>query len=168
MMVTEVPVPPQLGSKKSIVGAGIGVGVGVTVCVTLKVQVAVLEPSVAVTNLRPVDRDGIVAGVEKLPLKFVVVEPRDEPSMVMLTEVLAPKLKPITVTFVPTGPWGGDMLITGSGVGVGVGTGLFTVKVWALDVPPPGAGVKTVMSKVPAAVRSLAGIVAINWVPPPP
>jgi len=31
-----------------------------------------------------------------------------------------------------------------------VGMGLFTVSVWALDVPPPGAGFTTVTEWVPA------------------
>jgi hypothetical protein len=48
---------------------------------------------------------------------------------------------------------------------VAVGATLFTVNVCALDVPPPGAGLVTVMLKVPAAVRSPAGIDAVNWVP---
>jgi hypothetical protein len=39
------------------------------------------------------------------------------------------------------------------------------VKVWGFEVPPPGAGLKTVMSNVPAAVRSLAGIAAVSCVP---
>lgn len=47
---------------------------------------------------------------------------------------------------------------------VRVGTGLFTVKVTALDVPPPGVGLKTVISNVPTAVISEAGIVASSLV----
>ena len=35
-----------------------------------------------------------------------------------------------------------------------VGTGLFTVKVWLFDDPPPGAGLKTVTAKVPAVATS--------------
>ena len=51
----------------------------------------------------------------------------------------------------------GEMLVV-------VGTGLLTVKAWALDVPPPGVGLKTVILNVPAVVRSLAGMVAVSWV----
>jgi len=45
-----------------------------------------------------------------------------------------------------------------------VGTGLLTAKVWAFEVPPPGAGFVTVMSKVPTVVRSEARIAAVSWV----
>jgi hypothetical protein len=39
-----------------------------------------------------------------------------------------------------------------------------TVNVWPFDIPPPGEGLRTVMLKVPAVVRSLAGIDAVNCV----
>src|SRR4051812_30686070 len=39
-----------------------------------------------------------------------------------------------------------------------------TVNVCALDTPPPGAGLKTVIGKLPAVVRSLAGIVGVSGV----
>jgi hypothetical protein len=48
-----------------------------------------------------------------------------------------------------------------------VGTGLLAaliVKVWALEVPPPGAGVNTVTVAVPAVTMSEAVIAAVNWV----
>ena len=44
------------------------------------------------------------------------------------------------------------------------GGGLVTVKASAVDVPPPGAGVKTVIENVPAEAMSDAGIVAVNCV----
>ncbi len=44
-----------------------------------------------------------------------------------------------------------------------VGTALLMVKGSALEVPPPGAGLKTVTCAVPAAAISLAGIAAVNW-----
>ena len=47
------------------------------------------------------------------------------------------------------------------------GTGLLPdaiVKVWAFDVPPPGAGVNTVTAAVPATPRSAAGIAAVTCV----
>ena len=47
---------------------------------------------------------------------------------------------------------------------VSVGIGLLTVKVCAVDVPPPGLGVTTVMDAVPAVVRSLAGMTAVSCV----
>src|SRR5258708_2049878 len=41
---------------------------------------------------------------------------------------------------------------------------LLTVKVCAVEVPPPGAGLNTVTCDVPAAAMSLAGIAAVSWV----
>jgi hypothetical protein len=43
-----------------------------------------------------------------------------------------------------------------------VGTGLLIVKVWALEVPPPGAGFTTVTEAVPAVAMSAAVIAAVN------
>jgi hypothetical protein len=43
-----------------------------------------------------------------------------------------------------------------------VGTGLFTVRVWAPEVPPPGAGFVTVMERVPEERRSEARTVAVS------
>jgi len=45
-----------------------------------------------------------------------------------------------------------------------VGVGLLIVNVWAFEVPPPGVGLKTVMSKVPAVVRSEVKIAAVTRV----
>ncbi len=47
---------------------------------------------------------------------------------------------------------------------VEAGTGLLIVKVWALEVPPPGAGLNTVTAAVPAVTMSEADIAAVNWV----
>src|SRR6266404_29508 len=46
---------------------------------------------------------------------------------------------------------------------VSVGAGLFTVNVCAAEVPPPGAGVRTVTLAVPAAAMSAAVIAAVSW-----
>src|SRR6266850_3991819 len=46
---------------------------------------------------------------------------------------------------------------------VSVGAGLFTVNVCAAEVPPPGAGVRTVRLAVPAAAMSAAVIAAVSW-----
>src|SRR5882724_10918649 len=46
-----------------------------------------------------------------------------------------------------------------------VGTGLpVMVKVWAFEVPPPGAGLNTVTDAVPTAATSVAGIAAVSCV----
>ena len=42
-------------------------------------------------------------------------------------------------------------------------TALLIVKVWALEVPPPGAGFTTVTETVPAAAMSAAVIAAVTW-----
>lgn len=47
---------------------------------------------------------------------------------------------------------------------VAVGRGLLTVRLLALEVPPPGSGLKTVMNRVPAVAMSAAVICAVNWV----
>ena len=42
------------------------------------------------------------------------------------------------------------------------GTGLLIVKVWALEVPPPGEGLNTVTLAVPAVAMSAARIEAVT------
>jgi hypothetical protein len=44
------------------------------------------------------------------------------------------------------------------------GIGLFTVSVWALEVPPPGVGLTTVIDSVPPLAMSAAVIVAVTCV----
>src|SRR5216683_1020825 len=46
------------------------------------------------------------------------------------------------------------------------GAAAMTANVRGAEVPPPGAGVTTVMESVPAAVRSDAGMTAVSCVPP--
>lgn len=43
-----------------------------------------------------------------------------------------------------------------------VGITLFTVKVWEVEVPPPGAGLNTATEEVPAVAISLAGTMAVS------
>ena len=45
-----------------------------------------------------------------------------------------------------------------------VGTGLLTAKFEAAEVPPPGAGLTTVIESVPADAMSLAGMLAVSCV----
>src|SRR5512139_1276250 len=47
------------------------------------------------------------------------------------------------------------------------GTGLLIVKVRAPEVPPPGAGLKTVTLAVPAVAMSVVVIEAVSWVEEP-
>jgi len=44
------------------------------------------------------------------------------------------------------------------------GAGLLIVKVWALEMPPPGGGFVTVTLAVPPVAISAAGMVAMIWV----
>src|SRR2546425_167961 len=68
------------------------------------------------------------------------------------------KFVPLTVSVKAPSP---TFLLVGKMLVV-VGAGLLTVNVCALEVPPPGVGFVTVMLNVPAVVRSLAGIDAVN------
>jgi len=68
----------------------------------------------------------------------------------------AAKLLPLTVS-VKAGP--PALALLGASE-LSVGAGLPSVKIWAAEVPPPGAGVITVTSAVPAATRSPASIAA--------
>src|SRR2546422_689245 len=52
-------------------------------------------------------------------------------------------------------------------VGVVLRRGTVTVSVAPFDVPPPGAGVTTMIACVPAAARSLAGSCAVTCVADP-
>src|SRR5437867_1269824 len=75
------------------------------------------------------------------------------------TTELVTKFVPVTVSVNP-GPTTADCGLRL----VIVGTGFRIVKVCGLDVPPPGAGAKTVTVGVPAAAMSVAGIVAVSCV----
>ena len=73
------------------------------------------------------------------------------------------KFVPVTVSVNPDPP-------TTAAAGLSpvvAGTGLLggaIVKVCALDVPPPGAGLNTLTCAVPAVTRSGAGTAAVSWV----
>ena len=53
-------------------------------------------------------------------------------------------------------------MLASVGTGFGGGGGDAIVKVFAVEVPPPGAGVKTVTAAVPDDTRSLGGIIAVS------
>jgi hypothetical protein len=69
------------------------------------------------------------------------------------------KLVPLTV--ITNAPFPA-MLFGGESVLID-GAALLTVKVTALELPPPGAGLKTVITGVPATATSVAVICALNW-----
>src|SRR5256885_23808 len=63
---------------------------------------------------------------------------------------------------VPTATLAGVRLVS-----VGAGGGAVTVRDTALDKPPPGVGLKTVMLCVPTLATSVAGRVVVNCVADP-
>ena len=69
-------------------------------------------------------------------------------------------MAPFTVKVKAASP---AVLLFGNSV-LTVGTGLLTVNDLELDVPPPGAGLETVIGNVPVAAISGAGISAVNCV----
>ena len=73
---------------------------------------------------------------------------------------LARKLVPLTVSVKPDPPAMAEVGL----LPVVVGTGLLIVKVKALEMPPPGAGLDTVTDAVPAAAISIARIAAVTRV----
>ena len=117
-------------------GAGLVTVMGNEPALATSAAVMAAVTCVAVTN--------VVVRAE--PLKFTV-------------EVLT-KFVPLTVRVNPASP---AVLVAGE-ILVVVGTRLLTVNVCALEVPPPGAELVTVMLNVPAVVKSLAGIEAVTWV----
>ena len=58
-----------------------------------------------------------------------------------------------------------DVMLAGDGdtETVGVISAAFTLKVTALEVPPPGDGLVTVIAGVPALATSVARMAAVSW-----
>jgi hypothetical protein len=82
---------------------------------------------------------------------------RDEPFH--RTDEEALKFVPVSVSVKPLLP----AVVEVGAIDDRVGTGFCTVKVCAFDVPPPGAGLETVMEEVAATALSLESIVAVSW-----
>lgn len=98
---------------------------------------------------------GTVTLMDVLEAKVVV---NGTPLKYMVDEAL--KFVPMTVRMKDDPP-----AVTEAGlIDEVVGTGLLTVRVWALDVPPPGVGFTTVMEAVPPFAISAAVIVAVTCV----
>ena len=74
------------------------------------------------------------------------------------------KFVPVRVMLVAPAPAVVELGLMLVSVGAGFVAAGLTVKVCAAEVPPPGAAVNTVMLSLAAAVRSEAGMVAVNWV----
>ena len=105
---------------------------------------AVVESKAGMTAVNWVELTKVV--VSAVPLKSAV-----EP----LT-----KLVPVSVMVVFALP----MTVEAGLMLVSVGTGLLTVSVCAAEVPPPGVAFTTVIDSLPAVVRSVGGMTAVNWV----
>ena len=75
-----------------------------------------------------------------------------------LATELALKLPPLRVSVVSELP---ALALVGF-IDESVGAGLFIVKVFPPDVPPPGAGLNTVTVAVPAVARFAAGMTAVR------
>ena len=88
---------------------------------------------------------------------YVVVRP--EPFH--LTTELEMKLVPLTVKVKAAPPAVADEGLRLVVVGTGL-SGTLIVKVWVLEVPPPGAGLNTVTMAVPAVAMSAARIEAVS------
>ena len=102
-----------------------------------------------------------VAGMAAVScVAFTKVVVRDAPFH--LTTEPKTKLLPLTVRVKAPPP---AVALLGTRV-VNAGTGLaaLIVKVRALEVPPPGAGLNTVTEAVPAAAMSVAGMAAVTCV----
>ena len=78
-----------------------------------------------------------------------------------LTTELEMKLVPFTVRVKPAPPAVADEGLRVVVVGTGL-SGTLIVKVWALEVPPPGVGLKTVTLAVAAVAMSAARIDAVT------
>ena len=80
-----------------------------------------------------------------------------------LTTELEIKFVPLTVRVKAVPPAVADVGLRLVVVGTGL-SGTLIVKVWELEVPPPGVGLKTVTRAVPAVAMSAARIDAVTWV----
>ena len=100
--------------------------------------------------------DALIVAVSLVALANVVV--RGEPFQFTTEEET--KLVPLTVSVKLAPPC---VALDGESFVI-VGAGLLMVKVFAEDVPPPGAGLLTVTKAVPAVLMSDMGTVAVRVV----
>jgi hypothetical protein len=79
------------------------------------------------------------------------------------TAEFATKFRPFSNKLKACSPSGAQEGLTKLSVGTGLGA-LVMVKVIALEVPPPGAGLVTVTAGVPVEAMAAAGMAAVNCV----
>jgi len=150
----DAPANLLAGEMSVVVGTGL---------FTVKVCVLELPPPGAgfttLTKKIPATARSEVAMAAVTCVEFTKVVVREEPAH--CTTDVAMKFVPFTVKLNPASP--AVALVVPRLVVVG--TGLLTWKLTEFDVPPPGAGVKTVMGNVPAVAISEVEIVAVSWLP---
>src|SRR6185295_16587672 len=82
-------------------------------------------------------------------------------TLVTPTSSLADQVMSCTLCAAQPSPPAGDVSVTVGGV---VSAGPVTVSDCGFEVPPPAAGVNTVMARLPGAPMSVTGIAAVNCV----
>jgi hypothetical protein len=153
------PAVADVGVMPVVVGAGFGKAVIVKVC-----ALDVPPPGAGLTTVTDAPPIAAMSAAVIVALSWFA-----EPKLVVRVEpfqrTVAPftKLLPATVSENPALPATAD---DGERLDV-AGTGLLTASVCVLDVPPPGAGVNTVIDALPALAISAAVIAAVNWVDEP-
>jgi hypothetical protein len=151
------PASPALGSSRVITGSAVDDPT------TKSTELEVPPPGAGVKTLTEA-----VPGLCRSPApidafscpELIKVVVRDTPFH--WTTELATKLVPLTVKVIPALPAVAEAGETFDTVGTGLGCA-FIVNVTGFDVPPPGAGLKTVTFAEPAFCISAAVICAVNW-----
>src|SRR5882724_2114757 len=152
-----LPAMTLSGERPERVGCGLGPEL-----LTARLSVADVPPPGAgfatETERVPAEATSVagMAAVSCVPLTNVVVR------LAPLTRTTEPAMKPLPVRVKvkaapPTETLAGEIFES-------EGSGLLIVSVKAVEVPPPGAGLTTVIEMVPEEATSLAGIAAVSWV----
>jgi hypothetical protein len=123
------------------------------VAVTVELPVVVGAKKLTLHFWAPPTLASVHEVLEKLPdVAVQVTLPVGAVGLALVSETVA-----VQVVELPTTTEAGEQLRL-------VAVGRVTENVCALEVPPPGAGLKTVIGKSPNVVRSLAGIAAVSCV----
>src|SRR5262245_10821057 len=160
------PTPTAGGPSTEIEGTGFVVGIGQAAGVMVNIT--------ALDGTPPGSGRGLNTGTVTWPTPISTATPSCAVNLVEVTKVvgtsppsgrtLAPLTNMVPFTVRVSGPLPSGADVGDRDVITGVGLGPMMVKVWAVDVPPPGVGVKTVTAAVPEFARSDAGITAVNCV----
>lgn len=145
-----LPATTVLGDKLASVGTELGSS-------TVKAVALVAVPPGVVTATKP-----LVAPTGTVKVSVAASSTVKPPTFApfKVTAVAPVRLVPVTVTLLPTSPLAGAKLSS-------AGAGVVTVKVTGADVPPPGTGVVTVTSKLPAVATAVAATCAVSCVAEP-